>query len=104
VEKRSASRAVSHGLGPGDESSDRIVETEHSNFADDIRRGPGNREYAKRCWPKHPGDEKSEYAAEIGREHRYRVQERAAFQFDSRFVYTRRCVRCRRRNIEQSFR
>ena len=52
---------------------------EHTDLADDVSGRPGNGEYAERCRPEQPRDEKCEDAAEIRRQHRDRVQERAAF-------------------------
>ena len=101
--QHSAPRAVAHSFRARDECGDRTVEAENSDLADDVSCRPGNRKYAECRWPEHPGHEKREYAAEIRRQHRDRIQEGAAFQLDSGFVYARWCVRRRRRNIEQSF-
>src|SRR5262249_10712969 len=73
------------------------------DLTDDIRRGPCDREYAEGCRPKQAGNEKCEDAAEIRREHRDRVQERAAFQFHSGLVDPRWPVYYRRLCLKRRF-
>src|SRR5207249_2137276 len=77
--KRPIPRAVAHSFRARDECGDRIVEAKNPDLADDVSCRPGNREYAERRRPKHPGDEKREYSAKIRSQHRDRVQKRAAF-------------------------
>jgi hypothetical protein len=86
VKERSTSGPISDGLGACDERRDRIVETENADLADDICRGPRNREYAERRRAQQPGDKKCKDAAKIRCQHRDRVQERAAFQLHSSLV------------------
>src|SRR6266436_5982370 len=40
--------------------------------------------------------------AKVRRQHRDRVQEGAAFELYSGFVYARWCIRCRRRDVERT--
>src|SRR5436190_14311331 len=72
-----ATSVVPDRLRTRDECSDRIVETENTDLADDVSGGPGNGEYAERRRPEHPRNEKCEDAAEIRRQHRDGVQEGA---------------------------
>jgi hypothetical protein len=102
--KRPAPRAVADSFRARDERGDRIVEAKNTDLADDIRRRPGNGEYAERRRPEYPRDEKCEDTAEIRRQHRDRVQEGAALEFYSGLVYSRRCVCYRRRDIERNVR
>jgi hypothetical protein len=77
--KRPASRPVTDSFRARDECGDRIVETKHTDLADDVSGGPGNGEYAERRGSQQPRDEKCEYPAEVRRQHCDRVQEGAAF-------------------------
>ena len=101
--KRPAPRVIAHCLRTRDECCDRIIETKHADLADDISSGPGNRKYAERCRPEQPRNEKREYAAEIRRQHRDRVEKSAALQLHSRGVHARRRIYDGRRNFERNF-
>jgi hypothetical protein len=77
--QRPASRPVADSFRARDECGDRIVEAKNTDLADYVSSRPGNREYAECRWPEHPSNEEREYASEVRRQHRYRVQEGAAF-------------------------
>src|SRR6266566_3491580 len=55
-----AAGVVPDSLRTRDECSDRIVETEDTDLADDVSSRPGNGEYAERRRPEHPCDKKCE--------------------------------------------
>ena len=96
VKKRPASRLIANSFRASDECRDRIVEPKNADLADDVGRGPCNGKHAEYRRPEQTCDKKCEDAAEIRREHRNGVQERAAFQLHSRFVHARRRIRCLR--------
>jgi len=56
--QRPAPRAIADSFRARNECSDRIVEPKNTDLADDVRRGPGNGEYAERRWTEQSRHEK----------------------------------------------
>src|SRR5205807_2818995 len=79
--ERSAPGAIVARFSPGDESGDRVVETEDADLAYEIGRGPRHGKNAERRRTEKPRHEKSEDAAKVRCEHRGEVRARAALQF-----------------------
>ena len=75
-----ASSAIARSFGSRDEGHDRVVEGEEARFAQEIRGRPSDRKSAECGWPEQARDQKCKNAAEIRREHRHHVDQRAAFQ------------------------
>ncbi len=83
TKERATPGAIASRLGPGDEGNDCVVESENTDLAHEIGRGPRDGEDAKRGRAQQPGDEKGENAPEIRGQQRDEVRPRAALQFRS---------------------
>ena len=80
LKERPTARVCPRYFRPGDERSDRVVEAEHPDLAQNIGCRPGDQKSAKRRRTEQPRDEKSEDAAEVRGQERDRVEEHSAFR------------------------